>query len=101
MHIFKCLYLLKEINNLLLTYLVANIICFQYWFRIVAKHSLSSESITIILFKTSHLRVHLWRNYFGGLAETHAVRDFQRSCVCTYNATFMTWAAHLWQHTST
>ena len=37
MHIFKCLYLLKKINMLLFTNLVARVICFEYWFRTIAE----------------------------------------------------------------
>ena len=73
-------------------------ICFEYWFCTAAYRSLSSESIKIILFKMSHLRLwlRLRHNYSFGLVETLAAQDFQSSCTCACGATFMTCAAHLW-----
>ena len=69
MHIFECLHFLKEINYLLFTNLATCVICFEYRFRTVLLRSLRSESIKIILFTTSHLRLQLRlrRNYFLGL----------------------------------
>ena len=49
MHIFKSMCLLKEINNVLLTNFVAYIICFDYWFCLVAQRSLSSYSTRAVV----------------------------------------------------
>ena len=78
MYISKCLYSLKEINIFFwFTNLVARIICLEYWFRIAAKRSLSNESIRIKLFKKSHLRVPLPRNYFLGLWKPLQRKNFR------------------------
>ena len=67
MHIFKSLHFLKEVNNLWFTNLVGCIFCFEYWFCAVASRRLICEFT--ILFKTSHLRLRLRRNYFFGLGK--------------------------------
>ena len=72
MDISKSLCFLKDINNILFTNLIACIICFEYRFCTVAQRSLSSESIRITPFITSHLRLRC--NYFFWLAETLAAQ---------------------------
>ena len=57
MHIFKCLYFLKEINNILFFCSLIGVV--HNLFRIFVSYhnlesSLSSESIKFMLFKTLH-----------------------------------------------
>ena len=84
MHIFKRLYFLKKIVNFLFTNLVTCFICFVYWFCTAASRCVSSKSIRIVLFKTSHLhlRLRLRRNYFLGLRKRlrrEIFREFARA----------------------